>query len=113
MMLRDARGVVHDLGPRRVFSMSQMPLAPGYGEEATGGWKSHAFLFNKADKPAIEGAPAKVYKSKTEYNREHRAANIESYRAAERVRRANYRAAHLEEERARQRDYNRTRRARA
>lgn len=89
MIVRDGRGVVHDLGPRRTLSVSGMKIAAGYGEEATGGWTSASHdIFSKRVNVTPEARQAR----KTAATKAARDSDVIRHREMERVRAARSRA---------------------
>ena len=72
MMLRDARGQVHDLGPRRTLCVSSMKIAAGYGEEATGRWQTMSNLFDRPERPVSRSKPKVAYEDRTSAERQRR-----------------------------------------
>lgn len=87
MILRDGRGVAHDLGARRVFSLSDLKMAAGYGETASGRWANDmSFLFTRREPeyPLRDREARAAYVDTTSAERQRRYRELNRETIAER-----------------------------
>lgn len=118
MMLRDGRGVLHDLGPRRALLISMLPYIGSTETSGTGGWdrRLHTGPVERPETPApapvtrVSAPRAKSPRrpqtravrtqSKQEYDRQYAAARRAARDEAQRIADRAYHRAYMQVRRA-------------